>query len=267
MKRLLKIEAEKLFSYRSFWLFIGLHGGLFFLLSVSLNSSFRSVRSNVAALSEVHVMHFPLIWQTLCYVGSWFHYLLGLLVILLVTNDYQCCTLRQHVVDGLSRLQYLGSQLLTICLLGLYASLATTALCVLFGFANAAGVNGGSFSQPAFSLHAGAFVFAFFVQGLGYMVFAMLVAIFCKRAVLSVGVFLTWTVAAEPIVALALDKLVSAEIAYLLPFHALSAIIIWPESLSAEQLSPLPAGPLGLGMLYVVAMVLLAAWRIRSQDL
>ncbi len=260
MKRLLLIEINKLLPYRSFWLFTGGYTLLFFLVVFIMSSFTHSLKVELLMTSNMKILEFPMVWQTICWLGSWFYYLLGLLVILVVTNEFEYLTFRQNVIHGISREQLVVSKYLVIGGLCLYACFLVIILCIMFG-KKPDGQNAGMLT------HSGFFLSAFFLQGIGYTSFALLIAVLFKRAVVSTGIFIIWPLIAEPILGWILNHQVWQGISKYLPFHVISSIIAPPFSLGQAQVS-LPQLPIIYGSAaYVGAMILIIWLKVKYSDL
>ena len=96
---LLRTEFRKIAPYRTFWFILA----TFVVLMVLILYSSSSIQINGKELGS-ETYQFPGIWARLAYVAHFFNLLLGILVIVLITDEYSYRTLRQQVIDGLSRL-------------------------------------------------------------------------------------------------------------------------------------------------------------------
>src|SRR5690606_4184788 len=75
----------------------------------------------------------PDFWQTLTYMASFFNLLLGVLVIVLVSDEYTFRTLRQQVIDGLSRAELVLAKFYVVLGLGAFATFFLLLLGLYFG--------------------------------------------------------------------------------------------------------------------------------------
>ena len=123
MLHLLKIDLKKLTSYRTFWIVCGLYfltlgfgaaSGMEFLKWVaSLADNFGEELN----ISRIPLYHFPDVWLNLVWFSGWLKTVLAIMVVISITNEYTYRTLRQNVIDGLSRSEFLISKILTNVLL------------------------------------------------------------------------------------------------------------------------------------------------------
>jgi ABC-2 type transport system permease protein len=123
MLHLLKIDLKKMTSYRTFWVVCGLY---FVTLAFTTASGWeflkwlaRTIEGFGAEInfSRIPLYHFPDVWQNLVYISGFFKLVLAVMVVISITNEFTYRTLRQNVIDGLSRWEFLLSKILTNVLL------------------------------------------------------------------------------------------------------------------------------------------------------
>jgi ABC-type transport system involved in multi-copper enzyme maturation permease subunit len=68
-------------------------------------------------INRIPLYHFPDVWLNLAWWSGFFKILLGIMVVISITNEYTYRTIRQNVIDGLSRWDFLLSKILTNVLL------------------------------------------------------------------------------------------------------------------------------------------------------
>ncbi len=125
MVHLLKIDLKKLTSYRTFWVVCGLYfltlatttaSGMEFLKWLASKGAQFGTPINI---NRIPLYHFPDVWQNLVYVSGFFKIVLAIMVVISITNEFTYRTVRQNIIDGLSRWQFLQSKILTNLLLSL----------------------------------------------------------------------------------------------------------------------------------------------------
>src|SRR5579872_5368963 len=125
MLHLLKIDLKKLTSYRTFWVVCGLYfttlaavtaSGMEFLKWIAGKGAEFGANINI---NRIPLYHFPDVWQNLVFVSGVFKIVLAIMVVISITNEYQYRTIRQNVIDGLSRWEFLQSKILTNMMLSL----------------------------------------------------------------------------------------------------------------------------------------------------
>ena len=125
MLHLLKIDLKKMTSYRTFWVVCGLYfvtlafttaSGMEFLKWLSTLIEGFGQKMNI---NRIPLYHFPDVWQNLIWVSGLFKIVLSIMVVISITNEYQYRTIRQNIIDGMSRWEFLFSKILTNVLLSL----------------------------------------------------------------------------------------------------------------------------------------------------
>ncbi len=123
MLHLLKIDLKKLTSYRTFWVVCGLY---FITLAFSTASGMEFLKwiartfedfGSKLNINRIPLYHFPDVWLNLIYFSGLFKIVLAIMTVISITNEFQYRTLRQNVIDGLSRWQFLSTKILTNLLL------------------------------------------------------------------------------------------------------------------------------------------------------
>jgi ABC-2 type transport system permease protein len=125
MLHLLKIDLKKMTSYRTFWVVCGLY---FLTLGFGAASGMEFLKwlagmiegfgQNIN-ISRIPLYHFPDVWLNLIWMGGLLKIVLGIMVVISITNEYQYRTIRQNIIDGMSRWEFLFSKILTNVLLSL----------------------------------------------------------------------------------------------------------------------------------------------------
>jgi ABC-2 type transport system permease protein len=188
MIKLLKVEWMKIKNYNAFIVISS-----FFTLGVfAANYLAYAFKKNVidpadptGLISSGSPFGFPNVWQTVSYYSGLMLLLPGLLILILVTNEFTYRTHRQNIIDGISRNQFTEVKLL----LGVITALASTLLvfiaALLFGFI----VNTGTFSFSGISN-----IGYFFLKALTYNFIAILIGVLVRRTGFAIAVFFIYTV-------------------------------------------------------------------------
>src|SRR5450432_2265254 len=136
MIKLLKIEWMKVRNYNAFIVISS-----FFALGVyAANYLAYSFKKNVidpadptGLLSSAAPFGFPKVWQKVSYYSGLMLLLPGLLILILVTNEFSFKTHRQNIIDGISRNQFTQVKLLMGFIIALASTLLVFIAALLFG--------------------------------------------------------------------------------------------------------------------------------------
>ena len=191
MIKLFKIDFKKLRHYRTFWVLVILYFTTMGLVTSSGMEFLKWLKSKGADFDQVDILriplyHFPDIWQNLTYVATYFQPILAIIVIISLTNEFSFKTIRQNIIDGFDRKDFLISKMLLIFTL----ALASTLFVFLIGL-----ITGSIYSPDnamRFMFRELEFIPGYFIATFGYLTLVMFFAILIKRAGLAIGVVIIY---------------------------------------------------------------------------
>jgi ABC-2 type transport system permease protein len=195
MLTLLKIEWLKVKKYKPFWFILGFLLLLAPLATIGCGEMFRAALEQLFKEKQIiervpNPFDFKNVFLTSAWINNGLNIAWGMLLILMVGNEFQNKTIRQNVIDGQNRNDIITSKLL----LEIIYSFISAVLSVLSGV-----IAGLIYSRTSFEFDLNIFktfgiaFFAAFMQ----MTFALLFAFFIKRPALSVILYLGYTIFVE----------------------------------------------------------------------
>ncbi|KIO74900.1 hypothetical protein TH53_23755 [Pedobacter lusitanus] len=190
MIQLLKVELKKITNYRTFWVFITLYAVTLGILALNLRNVF--VKDGVN-LDNMPILKFPDVWHTATYIAGFFNIILAIFVIISITNEYEFRTIRQNIIDGWSRRDFLIAKLWPIFLLSIGAAMYVFLITYGIGLSNSED------TSFAVSMHNSEFIFAFMFQSFIYLCFAFLLGLLFKKPGIAIGVLLLYSAVIEPL--------------------------------------------------------------------
>lgn len=233
MIRALKLEWLKVKNYRVFWvltimylvalLLIASAGGLFLEWLKRQGADFNGIDPTILPIFD-----FPDIWQNITYLGSFVKIFMAFIVIISVNNDLSYNTLRQNIIDGLSKKEYIISKMSMIFSMALLSTL----------FIFLAGIiNGAIYSHvwsSAVIFDELEFLAAYFYEIIVYCSFAFLLALIIKKAGFVIVALFLYTIMFEPILVAIFENApyfrdgIMPEIAQFFPVKSLNNLIKVP---------------------------------------
>jgi ABC-2 type transport system permease protein len=197
MWQLLRIEWLKLRPYRTFWIL-----GILYLISIfSANYIGYRIQQEIyreevsKGMAEMLIgtppYAFPNVWHTAAWISSWLLYFPGLMMIIIMSNEFTYKTHRQNIIDGWSRRQFITVKFAWCFIAALLSTLVMTLTALFFGFIN----------RESFSADKMIFVFYFFVVALSYSMVALLISLLLKRGGLAIGLFFLYGLVLENVIA------------------------------------------------------------------
>jgi ABC-2 type transport system permease protein len=226
MLHLLKIELKKMTSYRTFWVVCGLYfitigfstaSGMEFLKWLA---SFIDGFGEELNIDRIPLYHFPDVWLNLIWWSGLFKVLLGIMVVISITNEYSYRTVRQNIIDGLSRWEFLASKILLIGLLSLTSVLLIFIIAGITGFIYTPEI------QWKYVFTDIEFFLAYFLEIFEYLSFALLLGILVKRSGLTI-ILLLLSGMLELIIKLNIDDYFPESIPFF-PLESITALVPLP---------------------------------------
>ncbi len=199
MIRIFEIEWLKLKNYRVFWVLFALY---FLGLTIVCSSGMflmEFLKSKGADLNGVDptilpLYDFPDVWQNVTYVATFFKLFLAFIVIISVTNEISYRTLRQNVIDGLSKKEFLISKL------ALIVSLSSLATIFLFLQGLIMGLIYSKVGGLKYIFSSLEFFPAYFLEVCTFLSLAFLLSILIKKSGFVIVLLFMYTLIFEPFV-------------------------------------------------------------------
>ncbi len=245
----LKIEWLKLKSYNTFWILLGLYvvtQTLVFYGMDSFKFTFSGEEDGMGMdFKYLRIFSFPNIWHYFSYMAGFFKIILAVLLILLMNNEFEYKTYRQHIIDGLSRTENFMLKVGTMLTISAFATLILFAEVLIFG-KESEGIS--FFQQSDFAL-------AFFLEVLGFLSFAFFLTHFIKRTAYVVVVLLIYMIAIEPMLGYKIS-----EIKDHLPLQVFRSMISIPftQQFGASVQESVPVWHMVKSLTYSTILVLIA---------
>lgn len=199
MIRLFLIEWIKLRKYRAFQTLMALYlfiltlicsSGMLFLATLDEEAA-NNYRPNIS-----HFYSFPSVWQNLAYIASKLKIILALIAVLTITNEISYKTLRQNIIDGLTRIEFILSKLSMFFALSLVNTLLVFTIGILGGLLYS------DDTSLASIVNKSEFLGGLFLNVFAFLVFALVLALLIRRTGIVIIFISVYTVVIEPIIAL-----------------------------------------------------------------
>lgn len=233
MLHLLQIDLKKLTSYRTFWIVCGLYfitlafttaSGMEFLKWMA--RTFEDFGSSLN-INRIPLYHFPDVWLNLIYFSGFFKVILAIMTVISITNEFQYRTLRQNVIDGLSRWQFLASKMLTNLLLSFLSVAMIMVISFTTGLIYTPSIN---WSYVFADME---FLLAYFIEIFAFLSFALMLGILVQRSGLTI-ILLLLARMLELIIRENVDEYVPWLIPYL-PLESIANLVPMPLKRYAFQ--------------------------------
>ncbi|WP_281322439.1 ABC transporter permease [Flavobacterium aestivum] len=226
MKRLLSIELQKIWLNKASRVLT-----LTYFILLSFIALIASIKFNIGPLkfqiAEMGIFNFPYIWHFNTYIAAILKLFLAIVIVSMMANEYSYGTLKQNLIDGLSKEEFILSKFVTIVLFSLCSTIFVFILTLILGYSFS------SYTELSIVFSDLQYILAFFVKLVGFFSFCLFLGILVKRSAFALGFLLVWNII-EAIAKGILNFRIFPEgktadyITQLFPLEAMSNLIVEP---------------------------------------
>lgn len=176
MLRLLNLELQKLLLNRTskILIFISFVLPLFIVLLSSFKIPFFGFFT--LELGELGVFNFPMIWHLVTYFASQFKFFFAIVVVSMIGNEYSNKTIKQNLIDGLSKKEFILSKFYTIVFFSLVSTL------IIFILSLCIGLYYSSYNEFSIIIRETEFLLAYFIKLIGFFSLCLFFGMLVKRS-------------------------------------------------------------------------------------
>ena len=190
MIRLLQIEFIKLWNNRASRILI-----ISYFVLLTFISLVAAIKFDIGPiqfhLAELGIFDFPYIWHFNAFIAAFFKLFLAVVIVSMMANEYSNKTIKQNLIDGLSKWEFIYSKFLTV----LAFSVLSTVF--LFVISLSLGLVYSSFDELSIIFSDLEFILAYFVKLLGFFSFCLFLGIFIKRSAFALGLLILWLIVVQ----------------------------------------------------------------------
>ncbi len=185
MKRLLHIEFIKLFNNRASKVLIIAYFVL--LTSIALVAAIKFDIGPVKFhLAELGIFDFPYIWHFNAFMAAIFKLFLAVVIVSMMANEYSNKTIKQNLIDGLSKWEFVYSKFLTVIAFAVVSTVFLVLITLILGLIYS------SFDEIGIIFSDLEFILAYFVKLVGFFSFCLFLGILVKRSAFALGFLILW---------------------------------------------------------------------------
>ena len=229
IRKITELEYYKFRHYRPFLIILGLYIFCFVLSGFSIKSLldwFLEKQKDDDVLKHFLETGLPLfdfvdIWQNLGWLATLFKYIPAFVVIISVTLEYSQKTIKQNIIDGLSKKEFLLSKVALVFAISIGSALLLLLLGLFLGFLYSP-VKG----LPYILEHI-EYVAAYGLEVFVFLCMALFAAFWIQKSGVTIILFLLYTACIEPITTAILHFHFEWEVWYF-PVEAINLIIRVP---------------------------------------
>ena len=186
--RLLKIELFKIWHNKTSRFLILAY--FLLLFSIAILSTIKIEIGPIQFyLAEQGIFNFPYIWHFNTFVIALFKLFFAVVIVAMIGNEYSYRTLKQNLIDGMTKKEFLKSKL--------YAILAFVACSTFLVFCISLLLGGlySDYNELAIVFSEMDYLLAYALKLFGFFTFCLFLALLVKRAAFALGFLALWQVA------------------------------------------------------------------------
>lgn len=185
MKRLLSIELQKIWKNRaSKVLTIG------YFIILSFIALIASIKFDIGVfkfhLAEMGIFNFPYIWHFNTFIAAFLKIFLAVIIVSMMANEYSYGTLKQNLIDGMSKKELIVSKFLTIVLFAGISTVFVFIMSLLLGFSFS------SYTEIDIIFSDLEYLLAYFIKLVGFFSFCLFLGVLIKRSAFALGSLFVW---------------------------------------------------------------------------
>ena len=193
MRRLIEIELQKILLNRTskILIFISFILPLFVILLSAIKINFFEFFT--LELGDLGIFNFPIIWHITTFFSALFKFFFAIVVVSMIGNEYSNKTLKQNLIDGLSKKEFILSKFYVIIFFCLISTL------IIFIISLVLGLIYSRYNEFHIIIQQMEFLVAYFVKLVGFFSFCLFLGVLAKRsafalAFLFIDLILEWII-------------------------------------------------------------------------
>tara|TARA_R110000868_G_scaffold14075_1_gene65654 strand:+ start:8823 stop:9656 length:834 start_codon:yes stop_codon:yes gene_type:complete len=187
MIRLLQIEFIKLWNNRASKFLIISY--FFLLTTIALVAAIKfDIGPIKFHLAEQGIFNFPYIWHFNTFITAFFKLFLAIVIVSMMANEYSNKTIKQNLIDGLSKKEFILSKFLTVVSFSLISTIFVFVVSLILGLIYS------DFTEFSIIFSDLEFLLAYFVKLMGFFSFCLFLGILVKRSAFALGFLILWQI-------------------------------------------------------------------------
>lgn len=226
MKRLLSIELQKIWKNKASKILT-----LSYFILLTFIALIASIKINIGNfqlhIAEQGIFNFPYIWHFNTYIAAILKFFLAVVIVSMMANEYSYGTLKQNLIDGMSKKEFVTSKFLTVVVFAGVSTLFIFILSLILGLSFS------SYNEVGIIFSEMEYLIAYFVKLTGFFSFCLFIGILIKRSAFALGFLFVWNIIEGIIIGILNFKIFpdsdfDKNITQFLPLESMSNLIVEP---------------------------------------
>jgi len=198
MFNIARTEWLKIKKYPAFWWVMGITA----LTYPGINYMFIGIYNNITEQQSSsgqivkaligNPFSFPEAWRTVAYISSLFVFIPAIVIILLITNEYNYKTNRQNIIDGWSRTEFMIGKLIDVLILSAIVTALYAVVALVIGIVNTTNAEADKWKLVYY-------IGLFSLQTFSQLSIAFMVGLLIRKSFIALAVFAFYFIMVEPI--------------------------------------------------------------------
>lgn len=188
MKRLTSIELQKIWMNRASRILL-----ISYFIILSFIALIASIKFNIGNfklhIAEQGIFNFPYIWHFNTYIAAILKLFLAIVIVSMMANEYSYGTLKQNLIDGLSKREFIFSKFLTVILFAGASTVFVFLMSLILGYSFS------SYTELSIVFSDLEYLFAYFLKLTAFFSFCLFLGILVKRSAFALGFLFVWNIA------------------------------------------------------------------------
>ena len=138
--------------------------------------------------AEMGIFNFPYIWHFNTYIASILKFFLAIVIVSMMANEYSYGTLKQNLIDGMSKKEFILSKFLTVILFAFTSTVFVFVMSLILGYSFS------SYTEFGIVFSDLEYLLAYFVKLVGFFSFCLFLGVLVKRSAFAIGFLFVWNI-------------------------------------------------------------------------
>lgn len=228
MKRLLSIELQKIWKNKASKVLT-----ISYFVILSFIALIASIKFEIGTFklhfAEMGIFNFPFIWHFNTYIAAILKFFLAIVIVSMMANEYSYGTLKQNLIDGMSKKEFVYSKFLTVVLFAILSTVFVFIMSLILGLSFS------SYTEIGIIFTGMEYLLAYFVKLVGFFSFCLFLGVLVKRSAFAVGFLFVWNIFEGIVNGILTFKIfpkqeTAAQIMQFFPLESMSNLIVEPFS-------------------------------------
>ncbi|UPQ78389.1 ABC transporter permease [Flavobacterium azooxidireducens] len=187
MIRLLQIEFQKIWKNKASRILT-----ISYFVILSFIALIASIKFNIGnfelRIAEQGIFNFPYIWHFNTYIAAILKLFLAIVIVSMMANEYTYGTLKQNLIDGLSKKEFILSKFLTVLVFSVGSTIFVFIMSLLLGLSFS------SYNEIGIIFSDLEYILAYFLKLTAFFSFCLFLGILVKRSAFAIGFLFVWNI-------------------------------------------------------------------------